>query len=113
MDFIAKIFLQFKPIYKSSLIAFGVLLFILCFIAITHLGFTKDPAYWGEPGVPLLGWQAVVAILIGMTILTLGLRFAFDRDERSAIRTDVIFADSHLVGCGSHLAFRSNECHAK
>ena len=83
---------QFKSVDKSSLIAFCVLLFTLCFIAITHLGFTKDPAYWGEPGVPLLGWQAVVAILIGMTILTLGLRFAFDRDERSAIRTDVIFA---------------------
>ncbi len=83
---------QFKSIYKSSLIAFCVLLFTLCFIAITHLGFTKDPAYWGEPGVPLLGWQAVVAILIGGAVLTLGLRFAFDRDERSAIRTDVIFA---------------------
>ena len=83
---------QFKSIHKPSLIAFGVLLFTLCFIAITHLGFTKDPAYWGEPGVPLLGWQAVVAILIGGAVLTLGLRFAFDRDERSAIRTDVICA---------------------
>ena len=69
-----------------------VLLCILCFIAITHLGFTKDPAYWGEPGVPLLGWQVVVAILIGGAVLTLGLRFAFDRDTRSAVRTDVILA---------------------
>ena len=84
--------LQVKPVYKSSLIAFGVLLFTLCFIAITHLGFTKDPAYWGEPGVSLLGWQAVVAILAGGAALTLGLRFAFDRDEKSAVRTDVIFA---------------------
>ena len=84
--------LQLKPVYKSSLIAFCVLLFTLCFIAVTHLGFTKDPAYWGEPGVPLLGWQAVVAILAGGAVLTLGLRFAFDRDECSAVRTDVIFA---------------------
>jgi hypothetical protein len=83
---------QFKSIYKSSLMAFCVLLFALCFIATTHLGFTKDPAYWGEPGVPLLGWQVVVAILMGATVLTLGLRFAFDRDDRSAVRTDVIFA---------------------
>ena len=64
----------------------------LCFIAITHLGFTKDPAYWGEPGVPLLGWQVVVAILVGGAVLILGLRFAFDRDDRSTVRTDVIFA---------------------
>ena len=83
---------QFKSIYKSSLIAFCALLFTLCFIAITHLGFTKDPAYWGEPGVPLLAWQVVVAILIGGAVFILGLRFAFDRDDRSAIRTDVIFA---------------------
>ena len=40
---------QFKSIYKSSLMAFCVLLFALCFIATTHLGFTKDPAYWGNP----------------------------------------------------------------
>ena len=84
--------LQVKPVYKSSLIAFCVLLFTLCFIAITRLGFTKDPAYWGEPGVPFLGWQAVVAILIGGAILILGLRFAFDQDERSAVRTDIVFA---------------------
>jgi len=84
--------LQVKSVYKSSLIAYCVLLFTLCFVAVTHLGFTKDPAYWGEPGVPLLGWQVVVAILFGGTVLTLGLRFAFDRDEGSAIRTDVIFA---------------------
>src|SRR5271157_3522040 len=84
--------LQFKSIYQSSLIAFGVLLLFLCFIAITHLGLTKDPAYWGEPGVPLLGWQAVVAILIGGAVLTLGLRFTFDRDKRSTVRADVIFA---------------------
>ena len=84
--------LQIKPVYRSALIAFGVVLFVLCFIAITHLGFTKDPAYWGEPGVPLLGWQVVVAILIGGAVLILGLRFAFDRDNRSAVRTDVIFA---------------------
>ena len=83
---------QFKSVYKSSLIALCVLLFTLCFVATTHLGFTKDPAYWGEPGVPLLGWQAVFAILAGGAVLTLGLRFAFDRDDRSAVRTDVIFA---------------------
>ncbi len=84
--------LEIKPVYRFTLIAFGALLCVLCFIAITHLGFTKDPAYWGEPGVPLLGWQMVAAILTGGAVLTLGVRFAFDRDDRSAVRTDVIFA---------------------
>src|SRR6202142_227479 len=83
---------QLKPVYRSALIAFGVVFCVFCFIAITHLGLTKDPAYWGEPGIPLLGWQVVVAILIGGTVLTLGLRFAFDQDDRSAVRTDMIFA---------------------
>ena len=81
-----------KSVYRFALIAFVVLLCILCFVAITHLGFTKDPAYWGEPGVPLLGWQVVVAILMGGAVLTLGLRFALDRDTGSAVRTDVILA---------------------
>ena len=84
--------LQLKMVYRTALIAFGILLIVLCFVSITHLGFTKDPAYWGEPGVPLFGWQVVVAILIGAVVLTLGLQFAFDRNERSAVRTDVIFA---------------------
>ena len=84
--------LQVIPSYRFALIAFGALLCVLCFIAITHLGFTKDPAYWGEPGVPLLGWQVVAAILTGGAVLTLGVRFAFDRDDRSAVRTDVIIA---------------------
>ncbi len=84
--------LQVKPVYRPALIALGVVLCVLCFIVITHLGFTKDPAYWGEPGVPLLGWQVVVAILTGGAVLTLGLRFAFDQDDGSAVRTDVTFA---------------------
>ena len=83
---------QFSPVSKYSLIAFCVLLCVLCFVVITHLGFTKDPAYWGEPGVPLLGWQAAVAILVGGLVLILGLRFAFNRGRRSIAYSDVIFA---------------------
>jgi hypothetical protein len=79
---------QFKSAYKSSLVAFCALLFTLCFIAVTHLGFTEDPAYWGEPGVPLMGWQVIVAILVGGAVMILGLRFALDRNKR----TDIVFA---------------------
>ncbi len=83
---------RLKSTYKPALVAFCILLILLCFVAITRLGVTKDPAYWGEPGVPLLGWQLVVAILIGASVLILGLRFALDRSAWSAIRTDLIFA---------------------
>ena len=83
---------QLTSVYKSSLIAFGIALCVLCFVAVTHLGFTKDPAYWGEPGVPLLGWQVALAILVGGTVLILGLRFAFNRLGWSLSHTDVIFA---------------------
>ena len=84
--------LQVKPVYRSALTAFGILLFVLCFIAITHLGFTKDPAYWGEPGVPLLGWQVVVAILAGSAMLTIGLHQMQTAGRESTLRTDLILA---------------------
>jgi hypothetical protein len=60
-----------KPIYSSSLAAFGLLVLLLLFIAITRLGVTPDPAYWGEPGVPLLGWQFALALIGSLGILGL------------------------------------------
>jgi hypothetical protein len=30
---------------------------------------TADPAYWGEPGVPVMGWQLSLAILSGVAVL--------------------------------------------
>ncbi len=65
------------PIYKSALLAFGLLLLIFLFIAITRIGLTPDKAYWSEPGVPLMGWQLVLAVLGGLFILLLGLRLTF------------------------------------
>jgi len=79
-------------VIQPASIAFCVLIVALCFTGITRLGFTKDPAYWGEPGVPLLGWQLCVAIIAGAVVLVLGLRFTFDRQERSTFRTDLFFA---------------------
>jgi len=84
--------LQRKLVARSALIAFCVLLLVLGLIAVTRLGVTKDPAYWGEPGVPLLGWQAAVAILIGGSLMPLGLRFAFDRNPQSKFETDLLVA---------------------
>ena len=61
-----------KPVYNSALIAFCLLLFIFLFIAITKIGITADTAYWGEPGVAIIGWQFFLSILIGLaTFLSL------------------------------------------
>jgi hypothetical protein len=57
-----------KPIYISALAAFCLLLFIFIIISCTRLGLTPDPAYWGEPGVPILGWQFAMALLVGLGI---------------------------------------------
>ncbi len=37
-------------------------------IALTGLGLTPDSSYWSEPGVPLLGWQLALTLLIGWTL---------------------------------------------
>ncbi len=60
-----------KPIYLSALAAFCLLLLFFLFISLTRLGLTPDPAYWGEPGVPMLGWQFGLALVAGLCILAL------------------------------------------
>lgn len=62
-----------QPVYRYSLVVLGSLLFLYLFVAVTHLGITFDPAYWGEPGVPLMGWQFVLALLGGLSIFCIGL----------------------------------------
>ena len=54
-----------KQILRPALIAFGILLFTFLLIAVTKLGITPDPAYWGEPGVPVIGWQFAIILLLG------------------------------------------------
>ncbi|WKZ49741.1 MAG: hypothetical protein QY329_09785 [Anaerolineales bacterium] len=50
---------------------FVLVLFIILwlFIAWTGLGVTQDPSYWGEPGVPILGWQLLLALLFSALCL--------------------------------------------
>ncbi|HEY6071842.1 MAG TPA: hypothetical protein VIV15_00250, partial [Anaerolineales bacterium] len=43
-----------------------VLSAVLLLVSISRLGLTPDPAYWGEPGVPIQGWQFIIALLIGL-----------------------------------------------
>ena len=60
-----------KPVYISAFIAFCLLFFVFLFVSITKLGITPDTAYWGEPGVAIIGWQFILSILLGFfTLLT-------------------------------------------
>jgi len=77
-----------KPVYLSALIAFCLLLSVFIFVAITKIGITPDTAYWGEPGVAILGWQFVLSILIGFFTLLYFLLFTFY--EKSHIPNIVI-----------------------
>lgn len=57
-----------KPVYLSALIALLFLLSVFLLISLTRLGLTPDPAYWGEPGIPVQGWQLVLALLGGTLV---------------------------------------------
>ncbi len=67
---------------KPAAIAFGILLFVFGFVSLTKLGLTPDPAYWGEPGVPLQGWQLGLALIIGVLFFVSSLLSFFKSDSR-------------------------------
>ena len=60
-----------NAVHKPALIAFAILLFVFGFVGLTKLGLTPDPAYWGEPGVPIQGWQLGLALILGASFLTI------------------------------------------
>lgn len=62
-------FLKRKPLYLSALIAFCFLLSVLLFVVSTKIGIAADTAYWGEPGVAILGWHFILSIVIGFIVL--------------------------------------------
>ena len=72
---------------KPAFISFLILLFSFGFVGLTKLGVTPDPAYWGEPGVPLQGWQLGLALIVGVLFLTISL-LPFFKPNRH--RTDLL-----------------------
>jgi hypothetical protein len=54
-----------KDLIRPIALFFGIFILIWLIIHFTRLGLTEDPSYWAEPGVPILGWQLVVALLVG------------------------------------------------
>ena len=59
---------------KPTLIAFAILLLVFGFVSLTRLGLTPDPAYWGEPGVPIQGWQFGLALILSASFFFSGLK---------------------------------------
>ncbi|MCQ3936434.1 MAG: hypothetical protein DPW18_05230 [Chloroflexi bacterium] len=60
-----------KPVYLAALAAYCLLITVFLFVSLTKIGVTPDTAYWGEPGVAIQGWQFILSILIGFTVLLL------------------------------------------
>ena len=58
-----------KQVYRSALTAFCILFLLFLFISFSRLGLTPDPAYWGEPGVPMLAWAFTLALIGGLCVL--------------------------------------------
>lgn len=62
-----------REVYSSGLVILLIFLAIAILVALTGIGITPDTEVWGEPGVPLLTWQTVLALLCGWLILMIGL----------------------------------------
>ena len=75
------------PAGKPGLIAFVILLFAFGFVSLTRLGVTPDPAYWGEPGVPIQGWQLGLTLILGAYFLPLSMLPIVKSNPR---RTEII-----------------------
>ncbi len=57
---------------KTEFFSWGIfVLLFLCtwiFVFITRIGITPDKAYWNEAGVPILGFQVVISLIVGFSL---------------------------------------------
>ncbi|GER80418.1 MAG: hypothetical protein RBS45_09475 [Anaerolineales bacterium] len=58
-----------RAVFVGAGIVLAVFLAVWLLIALTGLGITEDPSYWSEPGVPILGWQLLLALLLSALCL--------------------------------------------
>ncbi len=66
-----------RPIFKSTGFIFAFFILLWLIVIFSGLGITKDASYWGEPGVPILGWQLAIALLAGLLFTFYVLPFTF------------------------------------
>lgn len=88
---------QNEPTLLASLAAFALLLALFAFVAFTKLGVAKDSAYWGEPGVPMLGWQFILAMLLGAAMLIRQFRCCTTQNAQIAFRSFLFPLSIYLV----------------
>ena len=78
-------------VLRASGIAAGMLLLLWGFMALTRLGIKPDPLSWNEPGVPILGWQVMLAWVVGTGLIVLGMQnFSKDLSTKSLVGMDWI-----------------------
>lgn len=58
-----------RAVFVGAGIVLAVFIAVWLLIALTGLGITEDPSYWSEPGVPILGWQLLLALLFSALCL--------------------------------------------
>ncbi len=58
---------------RPVVISAGILFLVFAIVTATRIGLIPDAAYWGEPGVPVLGWQLCLSLVAGLTLLMAGL----------------------------------------
>lgn len=61
----ANLMVEAGRVTRPWLVFLIALLALLALISVTRLGLTPDPAYWGEPGIPVQCWQFVLALALG------------------------------------------------
>lgn len=61
--------IQRRALFRAALLPLGIFLSVLLFVAFTKIGVAPDTGYWGEPGVAIQGWQFVLSLLVGLSLL--------------------------------------------
>ena len=64
-----------RPVVPAMAISMSILVLAYIFVAVMRVGLTPDSAYWGEPGVPVLGWQFLLALGGATCLFLLDLRW--------------------------------------
>lgn len=58
-----------RGLFLSAAAGLGAFALVWLIVLFTGLGVTPDPSYWGEPGIPIFGWQFVLALLAGAFLI--------------------------------------------
>ncbi len=79
--------LKFFAMHQSLLIPAGtallIILLVVLFIGVTHIGLTPDAVYWQEAGVPILFAQVLIVAAIGVLLHLIFRRFNIPNSRKA------------------------------